>query len=69
MSCDTFLTNSEITRIYRLLASVKDVPVVWLGSELGLFDSTIIYGFYNSFNVILEGAGGSYCSLEIEGLS
>lgn len=69
MSCDAFLTNPEITRIYRLLSGVKDIPVVWMGSELSLFDSTIIYGFYNSFNIILEGAGGSYCSLEIEGLS
>lgn len=68
MSCDCVLSNSSVSSVYSLLASIRAVPVIWIGSAEATFNSTIVYGFYKSFNVVLESAGASMCNLEIEGL-
>ena len=69
LECDCFLPNSAISAVKRDLAAVRAKPVVWIGSTIGMFSPTIIYGFYKNFRIVLDGPGGSYCSLEIEGLA
>jgi hypothetical protein len=69
LECDCFLPNSAIAAVQRDLAAVRAKPVVWIGSTIGMFSPTIIYGFYKNFRIVLDGPGGSYCSLEIEGLA
>jgi hypothetical protein len=61
--------NEMVSSIYSKLAEIRATPVIWIGSDEQVFDSTIVYGFYKSFNIVLESAGGSMCNLEIEGLA
>jgi hypothetical protein len=69
LSCDCIVENEMVSSIYSKLAEIRATPVIWIGSDEQVFDSTIVYGFYKSFNIVLESAGGSMCNLEIEGLA
>jgi hypothetical protein len=68
MDCDLFFEHLYLREIYKFLASVRATPIVWVGSEESTWDTTIVYGFYKDFNIILQDYGGCFCSLEIEGL-
>jgi hypothetical protein len=68
LDCDCFFENSQVPTVVRELEAVRATPCVWIGSDISMFSPTIVYGFYKSFNVVLESAGGSFCNLEIEGL-
>jgi hypothetical protein len=62
-----YLPSALADETQRILASFRAVPVLWVASDR--FTSSIIYGFYRSFNVELTGPSYSICSLEIEGLT
>lgn len=64
---DVFIMDSLVDEIVRLLTQYRATPVVWVGSDD--YSSTIIYGFFKSFDVIIDSAAGSFCNLEIEGLT
>lgn len=66
LSADVFMPTDYANEARRALTEYRAVPVVWVGSED--FQSTIIYGFYRSFNIILSNYSTSDCVLEIEGL-
>ena len=68
MSCDMFFEHSKLRGIFKFLASIRATPIVWIGSSESTFDATVIYGFYTDFSIVLRDYGGSFCSLEIEGL-
>lgn len=69
MECELFLESSRLQGTYKFLASIRATPVVWIGSTAEVYLSTILYGFYKDFDIVLEDYGGCFCSLEIEGLS
>lgn len=68
LSCDVRLKSSKADDLHRTLAEYRATPVIWVGVDVG-YSSTIIYGFFNSFEITLSGANYSSCTLEIEGLS
>jgi len=60
------LDTSDYDNVKKTLNSVRGIPIVWVGSEL--FEASIVYGFYLSFDPILESFGVSSVSLSVEGL-
>lgn len=64
---DFYLDNSLIDELVRLLSTYRATPVVYIGTET--YDSTLIYGFYKDFSVVIAYFNTSLCSLEIEGLT
>jgi hypothetical protein len=66
LSCQTTIENTDIDAVYQTLASVRAVPVVWVGSEL--YSTMIVYGFFKDFTIEIPYPSVSMCSLEIEGL-
>lgn len=66
-SFDMTLLKSEVDPVISLLASVRAVPCLWIGSEK--YESTVLYGYYKTFDVVISYAEYSDCSLEIEGLT
>ena len=66
LSCDLEIFSNTVDDIQRLLAGFRATPLVWVGSTL--YESTIVYGFYRSFNIVISGLVLSDCTLEIEGL-
>lgn len=64
------VNNSLVDEVVRVLSEYRATAVVWVGTES--FTSTIIFGFYKSFDVVIEAtvdaATVSMCNLDIEGL-
>lgn len=53
--------------IQNLLSGLRATPAIWIGSEsLG---STIVYGYFKKFNILLSGPVVSDCSIRVEGLT
>lgn len=53
--------------VQRTLADLRTTPVVYIGSDD--FESTIIYGYYRDFDVVISSWPLSDCNIEIEGLT
>lgn len=62
-----WLRANEVDSVQDLLASVRATPCVWIGS--GKYAATLIYGFYKDFDINLQYADLSSCSLSLEGLT
>ena len=69
LNADFFFPHSLLRRVFKTLADVRATPTVWIGSEDSAFDVTIVYGFFKNFNIVLQHPGGSFCNLEVEGLT
>lgn len=66
MTCTLQIDNPIMDDIFRILADFRSEPMAWFGSEL--FESTIIFGYYKDFSIVIESYPLSTCNLEIEGL-
>lgn len=62
-----FLNKGETDTLQNFLSSVRAVPCLWIGSED--YESTVLYGFYKNFDVLISYPEHSECDLEIEGLT
>lgn len=68
MSGRLWFANTSMTALQRMLASVRAVPCVWIGTDDVTYDALVVYGYYKDFNIEVAYPDTSYCSLEIEGL-
>lgn len=59
--------NYLVDIVQAMLASYRATPIVYFGSDL--YSSTIVYGFYKDFSIVISQPSHSVCSLEIEGLT
>lgn len=59
--------RQAIDGVQRTLAALRTTPAVYVGS--GEFESTIIYGYYRDFDVIMSSFPVADCNIEIEGLT
>lgn len=66
MSADLVIDNKKVDGVAKNLAEYRATPVVWIGEEE--FSSTVVYGFYRDFEIVIESPAGSRCSLQVEGL-
>ena len=64
---DLILEKYETDQLQNFLTDVRATPVLWIGSDE--YESTTIFGFYKSFEIVISYSDRSDCSLEIEGLT
>lgn len=62
-----FLDKAETDPLQSYLTDIRAVPCLWVGSSS--YDSTIIFGFYKNFDILISYPEHSECELEIEGLT
>lgn len=60
--------KSDFNKIYRLLASLRATPCVYIGADTVGYEPMINYGFYKDFSMVVQYAQHHLCNLEIEGL-
>ena len=66
-SFSMWLNAGEVDAFYDFLSSVRAKPCLWIGSDK--YESTTVYGFYKSFDIIVSYPEISDCELELEGLT
>lgn len=62
-----FINKGETDTLQTFLSSIRAVPCLWIGSAD--YESTVVYGFYKNFDVLISYPEHSECDLEIEGLT
>ena len=63
---DVVIEPIDVTKAQLTLASLRATPAVYVGTEE--YQSTIIYGFYSGFNIILSNYAIAEATITIEGL-
>ena len=63
---DGKVLTARAAYVRRILASVRAVPTVYIGSEQ--HPETVVFGFFRDFTITLSGPNVSDCFLEVEGL-
>lgn len=66
-SFSMLLRASEVDAFHEFLASVRAIPCLWIGSSR--YESTTVYGFYKSFDIVISYFDYSDSELELEGLT
>lgn len=59
--------TDRVSSIQTFLASIRSTPAIWVGNEN--FGSTIIYGYYRDYDIILSSPIISDCNIVVEGLT
>lgn len=59
--------NTQIDSLQKLLTSLRTTPCIWIGDPN--YESTIVYGYYKDFDIVINQHIVSDCNLEIEGLT
>lgn len=68
MSGQFLVDNRRIAAVQSLLADVRAVPSVFIGSEDTDYSPLIVYGFYRDFSIDIAYPTKSWCRIEVEGL-
>lgn len=66
-SFSMLLRAAEVDVFHEFLASVRATPCLWIAS--GRYESTTVYGFYKSFDIVISYFDYSDSELELEGLT
>jgi hypothetical protein len=66
VSCDVRIDNTAIDRTHRILRRYRATPIVWIG--VSNLESTLVYGFYRDFSVIIADYNSQRAQIEIVGL-
>jgi hypothetical protein len=64
---DLFLDSNEVDRLQSILSDIRAKVCLWLISES--YESTVIFGFYKNFDILINYPDYADCQLEIEGLT
>lgn len=64
---DLIIEKYETDQLQTFLSEIRATNVLWIGTSE--YESTIIFGFYKSFDILISYPTRSDCSLEIEGLT
>jgi hypothetical protein len=64
------LSTRAVDPVNRMLTGLRGTPIVYVGDDRDeqRFESMLVYGFYREFDIELQNAVTSECSIEIEGL-
>jgi hypothetical protein len=63
------IDKKDFNRVYRMFASLRATPCVYIGLDADGFEPMLNYGYYKSFGITVEYLNYYLCALEIEGLS
>lgn len=66
-SFSMLLRAGEVDSFNDFLASIRATPCLWIGSSR--YESTTVYGFYKSFDILISYYDYSDSELELEGLT
>lgn len=66
-SLDLMIDNEDLDRVYSTLADLDGTPCLFIASEK--FQSLVVFGFYNNFEINIPYANYSDCSIDVEGLT
>lgn len=66
-SFELLLPREQVDPTIDLLASLRSVPCLWIGNPY--YASSVVYGFYKEFEVLIAYRAVADCSLEIRGLT
>lgn len=69
MSGSFMVPNSTITQLQRVLADIRAVPSVYIGSDDSTYAPLVVYGFYRDFAIDIAYPTTSLCRIEVEGLT
>lgn len=64
---DVAIPTESVARVQRTLAKNRAKPLVWIGEDS--YESTIVYGYYRSFDISLSGPSVSDATITVEGLN
>jgi hypothetical protein len=67
MSCTFMMSTWYHVEVFRFLTQHRAAPLVWILSEE--FNTTIVYGFYKDFSIVVPNLALSECNISIEGLT
>jgi hypothetical protein len=67
ISCDVRIERTAVDRVYRTLQSNRATPIVWIA--VSNVESSLVFGFFRDYNVILADYNSQRVQLEIEGLN
>lgn len=62
----TIQTN-KVAFVQNFLSSIRSTPSVWIGNKD--FGSTVVYGYYRDFDIVLSSFQISACNIVVEGLT
>jgi len=68
MSGQFLVANNQINGVQRILADIRAVPSVFIGSEEADYAPLVVYGFYRDFSIDIAYPTKSWCRIEVEGL-
>ena len=60
------LPSDGVDATHALLSELRATPAVYIGSEK--FISTVVYGYYKDFSIVISNSRYSQCSLSVEGI-
>lgn len=64
---DLMIERGEVDPLQSYLARIRATPCLWVGTDI--YESTVVYGFYKGFDILISYAELADCELEIEGLT
>ena len=63
-----FLYSKRVDVVANLLTQYRATPVVWIAAD-AQYNSLVVYGFYRDWDIGIPNNIGSFCNIEIEGLT
>lgn len=66
-SFDLLLPAGEVDALLAALAALRATPCLWIGSSR--YESSIVFGIYKQFDVLIAYPNFSTCQIELEGLT
>ncbi|NLY59642.1 MAG: hypothetical protein GX071_14060 [Gammaproteobacteria bacterium] len=64
---DVFVETENLSRVQRMLSSIRATPVVWIGEKS--IEATVLFGFYRDFSISINGPTQSEATITVEGLT
>ncbi|MEN6629995.1 MAG: hypothetical protein ABFC42_10145 [Sulfuricella sp.] len=61
------VANSDLDNTVRHLANLRATPCLWIASAM--YESMVVFGFYNNFEVLISYAHHAELSIDIEGMT
>lgn len=61
------LAAAEVDAFYEHLSALRATPCLFIG--IGTYDSTVVYGYYQDFEILISYLAVSDCTLTLEGLT
>jgi hypothetical protein len=68
MSGQFMVDNNKINAVQRILADIRAVPSVYIGSQEADYAPLVVFGFYRDFSIDIAYPTKSLCRIEVEGL-